>query len=287
MSNKPVIFSPVGFLRLTRAWNLLIVVLTQLFTAYFLLIKPHEKLEFSFSIILLSLGTVFIAAAGYVINDYYDVKIDYINKPGRVVVGKYMKRRAVMITHVALNVIGLGIGLYLSLKIFVVFLLTAGLLWLYSNQLKRLPFVGNFSVALLTGLTVYIVALYIGDNNTQVLLFSYFAMGMTLIREIIKDIQDKEGDRSFGCKTLPVIWDIRSVKRLLYAIIVGFVLSVAFFTNPDISKMWYIFLTVFIVSQLGLGLMLYFADQKKHYGRLSMYCKLLMVAGILCMVFFN
>ncbi|MEQ8573165.1 MAG: geranylgeranylglycerol-phosphate geranylgeranyltransferase, partial [Fulvivirga sp.] len=195
--SKPTNFSISGFIQLTRFWNLLIIALAQYFTAYFLL--SNSSLVFSKEMALLSFSTIIIAAAGYIINDYYDVKIDLINKPKRVVVGRILKRRVAMIAHTVLNFIGIGIGLHLSWKLGALNFLCAFVLWLYSNQLKRIAFLGNLSVALLTGLSILIIGLFFEPDNILIMAYSLFAFAFTLIREIIKDIEDLKGDSSFGC----------------------------------------------------------------------------------------
>src|SRR5690349_3917192 len=148
-------FTLTALIKVTRFWNLVIVGLAQFFTAYFL-IDFYTVLDWR--LYVLSVSTVMIAAGGYIINDYYDVKIDLINKPERVVVGKSMRRRYALFFHTSLSVTGVALGLLLNWKIAVLNFFSGFLLWFYSNLLKRKPFVGNLSVALLTGLSVYLVA---------------------------------------------------------------------------------------------------------------------------------
>ena len=111
-SNKSS-FSVTGFLKLTRFPNLLIIAFTQYFAAIFLAAYPENWYHkiYDYHLFLLSLSTILIAAAGYIINDYYDIKIDYVNKPEKVVVGKLVKRRIVLVSHAVLNFAGIGIGL--------------------------------------------------------------------------------------------------------------------------------------------------------------------------------
>ena len=155
---KPVSRSFIeSMLKLTRVGNLIIIALAQYFTAGFL-IGMHTLNDIN--LFLLSLSTVFIAAGGYIINDYYDVKIDYINKPHRVVIGKSITRRYAILFHIALSFAGIVLGFYLSWRIAGVNMLSVFLLWLYSNNLKRLPFVGNLTVAFLTGLAVFIIDVF-------------------------------------------------------------------------------------------------------------------------------
>ena len=139
---KPVSFSLLGFLKLVRPGNLGIVLLTQYMTAIFLAGNESAgwKILMDPKISLLALSSILIASAGYIINDYYDVKIDFINKPQKVVVGKLLKRKFVIISHPILNFAGIAIGFYLSIPIGVIHLTAAILLWWYSNHLQRLPF---------------------------------------------------------------------------------------------------------------------------------------------------
>src|SRR6478735_11600689 len=178
-------FTFFGFLKLTRFWNLLIIAMAQYFAVDFFIDKSKI---WDVKLFILSLSTVIIAAAGYIINDYYDIKIDLINKPERVVIGKSVTRRFAILFHTILSASGVGFGFLLSWKVGVINFFCATLLWWYSNSLKRQPFVGNFSVAFLTGLSIYIVNILYEMHNVEVIIYSLFAFFMTLIRELIKDM---------------------------------------------------------------------------------------------------
>ena len=275
-------FTLGALIRLTRFWNLVIIGLAQYFTAGFLidratLVDPK--------LLLLSVSTILIAAAGYIINDYYDVKIDLINKPDRVVIGKGITRRFAILFHTALSFSGIGMGWLLNWKIGIVNFLSVFLLWLYSNYLKRLPFVGNFVVSLLTGLSIAIINLLYGVNNQLVIIYSLFAFFMTLIREIIKDIEDLKGDNSFGCRTLPIIWGVRKTKVLIYTLIGAFSATVIVLNHLYVGLPVYYFL-LFLFLPIGwLLTRLMRADTIKDFDRLSQLCKVIMLLGILTMVF--
>ena len=285
---KPVNFSLYGFLRLTRIQNLLIIGLAQYFTAIFLVGPKAKWLEYltSLDLFILSSSTILIAAAGYIINDYYDVKIDYINKPQRVIVGRVLKRRVVMAAHTVFNFLGIVLGFYLMPRLGLINFIAAFWLWLYSNQLKRLPFVGNLSVAFLTGLSICVVAVYYQKNELLVYTYALFAFALTLVREIIKDMEDLKGDATFGCKTLPIIWGIRRTKTVQYvllAIFIWLLISMAMEVDRMVLKNFFLLLILpvayFIVRLVR-------ADSSKEFSFLSLYCKLLMVAGVISMMFF-
>ncbi len=275
-----------SFLRLIRAGNLLIIVLTQYLVRIFLVGPKEDWLRHltDFRFFLLSLSTVLIAAAGYIINDYYDIKIDTINKPRRVVIGRIMRRRHAMVTHSAFNALGIGLGLLVGLKVAAVNLVAAFVLWLYSNQLKRLPFIGNFTVALLTAASLLVIILYAPRNGFLVVSFAVFAFFISLIREIIKDMEDLRGDATFGCQTLPIVWGIRRTKSLLYILIASFL--VILFTLSFYLREWIVFyfsLFVFLPTA-WLTWRLVRADTRKEFGYLSTWCKIIMLSGVLSMV---
>jgi 4-hydroxybenzoate polyprenyltransferase len=269
-------------LKLTRFGNLVIIGLAQYFTAGFLIDK---SLVLDVRLFLLSCSTVLIAAAGYIINDYYDVKIDFINKPERVVIGRSIARRYAILFHVALSCLGILIGAYLSLKVGALNIISVFLLWLYSNNLKRLPLIGNITVALLTALAIYMVEVYFKTGNSLILIYASFAFFMTLIREIIKDMEDLKGDNTFGCKTLPIIWGLRKTKIIIYIILVIFSITVLLLNQFYVGLPIYYFLICLFIPLLILTLRLIRADRMKDFAWLSTFSKLIMLLGILSMAF--
>lgn len=271
-----------SLLKLTRFGNLVIIGFAQYFTSGFL-IGRHTI--YDFRLLLLSISTVLIAAAGYIINDYYDVKIDYINKPDRVVIGKNITRRYAILFHVVLSLLGILIGLYLSWRIAAVNIFSVFLLWLYSNNLKRLPFIGNLTVALLTGASIYVVDILFRTHSSLVSIYAMFAFFMTLVREIIKDMEDLKGDNTFGCKTLPIILGIRKTKVVIYFILTAFSIMVIVLNQAyEVMPFQYYIIFLFI-PLLGLLYRLLRADMKRDFSWLSTFCKVIMLLGILSMAF--
>ncbi|MBW3470108.1 geranylgeranylglycerol-phosphate geranylgeranyltransferase [Arthrospiribacter ruber] len=276
-----------SLLKISRPANLVILAFAQLMTAYFLVETTRMGVPVlqDINLYLLVLSTVIIAAAGYMINDYYDVKIDYVNKPEEVIIGKGMKRRMAIFFHTVLNFVGIGIALAVSPRVAIITFVSAFLLWLYSNQLKRLPLVGNFTVALLTGASIWIVGYYYQQSELLVLTYAIFAFFLNLIREIIKDIEDRQGDRKHGCKTLPIVIGFRNTKRVIFLIAIAFVCAILVVTfKINNAQLFYYF---GILSLLFFFFMykIYIADRKAHFTQLSMLSKLLMLTGILSMGF--
>ena len=276
-------------MKLVRWPNLLIIFVTQYFTAIFLAEAgiPLRHVIADPFFFLLCLSTILIAAGGYIINDYYDIKIDYLNKPDRVIIGKGLNRRTALFVHVIVSVLGVSIGLLAGWKIGVTSFFAGFMLWLYSNQLKRLPFLGNLSIAVLTGMSIFIISFYYGSNSSLVLAYSLFGFFSTLIREIIKDIEDLKGDETFGCKTLPILWGVRRTKAFILFLIFIFAAIFILIIRPYHILMLYFYLVLLTLPLLGFVWKLVTADTKKEFADLSRMAKIIMILGIGSMIFFK
>lgn len=304
----------IAVFRLIRIQNLLIMALTQYLFRYAILI-PIMQLEnitpmFSnVSFALLVLSTVMIAAAGYAINDYFDLRVDRINQPNKIIVGKIISRRKVMMMHTVLNILACMIGVYVSykagsLKFAAINILMVTLMWFYSLKFKAYFLVGNLLVSFATAMTIVLVWLFdmsalhasgqmIIVNRDLVILFlliySLFAFGISLIREIIKDIEDVEGDKKCGCSTIPVVIGTKGTKYILVGLLVISiaVLSYLAFKVFGIDSMrvlfWYM-IAVIIVPLIYLGYVILIAKNKHDYTLLSSITKFIMIAGVLSML---
>lgn len=279
--------SLAAFLKLIRFGNLMIMVFTQYLVAIFL-IGPKENWQFfllDWRLFLIVFSTFLIAAAGYIINDYYDIKIDIINKPKRVIVGRLLTRRIAIFSHTVFNFAGVILSLIVSWKISLIVLAAAFLLWLYSNSLKRLPLIGNMVVSFLTSFSVMVVGLHYHKNISLVTIFAVFAFFISLVREIIKDMEDIKGDSAFGCKTLPLVYGIRRTKNILY-LLIGIFLICLFLLTKEGDRTLVIYFSLFIFTPLAfLVLRLSKSDSSKDFHFLSKLCKFIMLGGVLSMIF--
>lgn len=284
ISNK---FSFRSLVKISRPVNLIILAFAQMMTAVFLVeTNAYGQATWqSYNLYLLMLATSMIAAAGYMINDYYDVKIDYINKPDEVIIGRTMKRRVALFYHSILNFFAIGIGWLLAPRMALAIFIAAFLLWFYSNQLKRLPFIGNFTVALLTAASIWLIGFYYQKSELLVLTYALFAFFLNLIREIIKDIEDRDGDRKHGCKTLPIILGFRNTKKIIFVIAFVFVCSIMVVTFKINNPNLYLYFGGLSILFMFFMYKIYIADRKQHFTQLSIYNKALMLAGIASMVF--
>ncbi len=275
------------FLTLIRAQNLVLVVLSQALVQACLLspgVRWHRVLEPGF--LALTLSTVCIAAAGYIINDYYDVKIDAINKPDRLLVGRIIRRRQAMFAHLVLSVVGVLIGGLLLVPVGLINLGAALLLWGYSARLKKLPLIGNIAIGLLSASMLLVVAVYNDVLNKTTLGYALFALLISLIREIIKDIEDMKGDASFECRTLPIVLGMRGAKYVLYPLIIAFLaLLVASVAHPATPLLFDAYMLALVLGpSIWMVMKLARADKKADFSYLSSLNKIIMLLGILSML---
>ncbi len=241
---------------------------------------------------LLVLAALLIAAAGYIINDYYDVKIDAINRPARLVVGRLLRRRHAMLAHVVLSGVGVVLAAALSWRLGAVTLGAALLLWGYSARFKRLPLVGNVSIATLTGALILLPALLPlatpEGRLKAVWLYALAAFLLTAVREIVKDLEDMRGDAQHGCRTLPLVWGVARSKWVagfflvcLGVLVLGVAGQLLAWGRWPLAA-WLLGL---VLGPLGwLAYLLLRADRRRHFRQLSAWCKGIMLAGVLSML---
>ncbi|MBN1184706.1 MAG: geranylgeranylglycerol-phosphate geranylgeranyltransferase [Bacteroidales bacterium] len=306
------------YIRLLRLPNLLMVALT-MYLMRFCIIQPMlginnftlQLAEFDFFILVMA--TVLLTAGGYVINDYFDTRTDLLNHPETVVVGKTLHRRIAIRLHLILNIIGITAGFYVSCKIQLkslgfIFIFVSGILWFYSTNYKRQFLIGNIIVSILSALVPLMVFLYelplLNKVYGQIMLanhanfnyllywglgYAFFAFLTTLNREIIKDVEDFEGDRAYGMNTLPVNLGIGKSKWII-GVLSGIIILAIGFTyvkylligpaGIDYATLFY-FTILLVQPMIFLIVKLVKANTKKDYHFISSLQKYVMLLGIL------
>jgi 4-hydroxybenzoate polyprenyltransferase len=237
---------------------------------------------------LLALAALSIAAGGYIINDYYDVKIDAINRPDRLVIGKAVNRRHAMLGHILLSGLGVVVSGALSPLLGLVNLGSALLLWGYSARFKRVALVGNVSIAALTAALVLLPELQVRSGSKPVWLYALAAFLLTVVRELVKDVEDMRGDAEHDCRTLPIVAGVARTKWVVgfFLACLGLLLLGVEYSMLQTGQwglgLW---LLALVLCPLGwLAYQLRRADRRRHFAQLSAACKWIMLAGVLSML---
>jgi 4-hydroxybenzoate polyprenyltransferase len=291
---------------------LLIIALTMYLLRYFVVQPLLEFYGFELQLshlhfFLLVFSTMLLSAAGYIINDYYDKDADAINKPDKVIIGKNVSPEKAMNIYTVMNIIAIGIGIYISFIIqikvvSIAFVMVAGLLWFYTTSYKGQFILGNLMVAIFAGIVPLMVFLFevpvlnmVYKNELiarqmdfnylfgWIAFYSLFAFIITFIREIIKDAEDFEGDKAYGQRTLPVVLGLKVTKVVLSSLLVitiAFILYLYFTYIPDVLTLLYLVLLI-ITPLLFVLYKIYKANNSKQYHLASNICKIVMLFGIL------
>ncbi len=297
-----------AFFRLVRWPNLVFIIITQLLF-YFCIYQPLFQSELIFQLVWLIIASVFIAAAGYIINDYFDLNIDQINKPGKNVINSVIDRRWAIIWHIALSMAGI-IATVVAVSFSKWYLIIANtvcvaLLWFYSTSFKRQLLIGNVVISLLTAWTVLILffskvpfdSVYSNEDPTITkyfrisFLYAGFAFVISLIREAIKDVEDLKGDLRYGCRTLPIVTGIRTTKVYVAVWLVVLIGSLILLQLYVLQFGWMVAVLYSILLVIMPSILLLYkllkAASTREFSKLSALTKFIMFTGILSMIFFR
>lgn len=299
------------YLKLIRFQNLLMIALMQCIIRYgFLKLQKVELALADWQFALLVLSTVFIAAGGYIINDIMDQETDSINRPNQVIVGRSISESMAYNFYFGFTIAGALIGFYLSNLIyrdnfFGIFIITSLLLYIYATSFKQIAVIGNILVSLALALSVIIVGLFdIIPATDQVnrfqmmlwleLLFDYavFAFLLNFIREIIKDLEDINGDYNQGMRTLPIVLGVsRTAKVVAVITAIATVILLWYINNHLMNSGLYIatiYALVFLVSPLIFAVVkVWTATTQKEFHLLSNVLKAIIFFGILFILIVN
>jgi 4-hydroxybenzoate polyprenyltransferase len=274
-----------GFLIASRIPNLLIIAFTQIATAYFLIgIEKERIITIEFLLLLLSTG--FIGAGGYIINDYFDQKIDMINRPSQVVVGPDLRRRIALISHATLSISGILIGFFIDPFIGIVHVFSAGALWTYSGVIRRVLLLSTLTISFLTILTILLVMIYYRQISLLATVYALFGCATVFIRETLKDIISAKGEQVFGVQSVPIVWGMRGAKLIILLVCGAGItlLSVYLLSIPNWTvRIFFAGLLPFIFWFI---IKLIKADRFKDFKTLKVFIDAIIISGLvsICLI---
>jgi 4-hydroxybenzoate polyprenyltransferase len=307
-----------AFLKLIRFPNLLFIAITQVLFYLGVILPiwhahPGAVLQTGWiEFLLLLSASVLIAAGGYIINDYFDLNIDRVNRPGKLVIERVIKRRWAIVWHIVFSAIGVALSVYLGYRlgnpmVGLLNLLSVVLLWFYSTSFKKQLLVGNVIISLLTAWVVLVQ--YVCETHLRLLdmplpqvayqsavfkaavLYGGFAFVISLIREVVKDMEDMEGDARYHCRTMPIVWGIPASRSFVYTWMLVLAASILIVTVYTFQIHWW-----WMSAYLLVAVMLPLAQVFRIFGKtsgpqgfaaVSRLIKGIMLTGILSMLFFK
>lgn len=257
---------------------------------------------------LLIFTTLLIAAGGYVINDIYDMETDAVNKPNKVIVGKHIPEKIANYLYIAFTFTGVCLGFYISHSVgrppfFIVFIAISALLYIYASYLKQIAIVGNIVVSAAVCLSILIVGVFelipaitAQNQNIQSTMFEVltdfgiFAFLINFIREIVKDIQDVDGDHKVGMQTLPIIFGKTRTAKVAFAITCITILVLIYYIGTFLymhTEAIVYFLIAVVGPLIYIAIKLFTAEKNHQFKRISLLLKIVMITGMLSMILYR
>jgi 4-hydroxybenzoate polyprenyltransferase len=282
LSNKQI----KAIIKLLRIDNLAIILISQFLVYHF--IPANGEVNNDWKIIMLITGTVLIAAAGNIINDYYDRYIDSINKPRKVLDMSILSETLVKSLYLTINFAALFLALFINVYVLVVFIAAVSGLWFYSRQLKKVLFAGNLLIALLMALTVFVPYLINPTFDLEILGFYVaFAFISGLSREVVKDCEDLEGDRTYGIRSIAVRFGTKPANFLVLLLVtllsfLQIYIAKRLYFDYRITSLTLIFLSFFLLVSAYYSLPK--ANTKRDYKLFSRILKIYILTGTISII---
>jgi len=277
------------WLQLIRWKNLTLILISQL-----LLVFCVSRV-FLLDTVIFIINTFLITAAGNIQNDYYDEIADRINKPNHVILGDKISKKKAFVVFVLFNLIALGLNFYMfyaSKNLYVFWIVNAiiVLLFLYNKWFKGIALLGNFTVAFLTALPIFIFVLILKVTTFQmqiIVVFSSFSFALNLIREIVKDIKDVKGDKKAGLKTLPILIGVKNTNNIVqfFLVLIVLALTILCYWIPLYLKIYTCF---FVIAPL-LYTFKRLKNNSQHinFSKISQLLKVVIAFGIISIFLFK
>jgi 4-hydroxybenzoate polyprenyltransferase len=278
-----------SLLSVIRGYNILVLIIAQYLASIFIF-SPDKSIRlivFDFDLLNIVLASVCVVAAGYIINNFYDVKVDRINRPLKAGLDNYVKQETKLKLYFFLNFLGFVFGLFVSLKSALFFSVYIFGIWFYSHKLKKYPFTGLISATILTILPFFAVFVYYKNFSKMIFVHAVFLLLVIMVRELIKDLENIKGALANNYKTFSVVYGEMKTKQLslLLLLFTSFPVIILLSYSALGFMKYYFYLAVLTLSFVGIYL--WKSTQQKEYTFLHNILKLLLLIGVFCLIFID
>ena len=279
-----------SLLSVVRGYNILVLIIAQYLASIFIF-SPKEKslrdIVFDLDLLFIVLASVCVVAAGYIINNFYDVKVDRINRPLKTGLDNYVKQETKLSLYFSLNFLGFIFGWFVSWRSAFFFAIYIFGIWFYSHRLKKHPFTGLISATVLTILPFFAVFVYFKNFSKIIFVHAIFLFLVIMVRELIKDLENLKGALANNYKTFSVVYgEVKTKKLSILLLLFTFVPVAILFDYPSLSYMRYYFYLA-LLTLLFVGFYLWKSNEQKQYTFLHNILKLLLLIGVFSLVFID
>lgn len=276
----------LGLFSVIRGYNVLLLSIAQYLASIFVFAVNETLGEvlFDLHLNLVVLATVFVVSAGYIINDFYDVSLDVVNKPVKTHIGNWVSKKTKLDVYFLFNFIAVCLAFLVSWRAAAFFSLYIFCIWLYSHKLQKYPLIRVFSVSILDVLPFFVVFVYYNHISLLILVHGTFLYGLILLKEIIKDFRRTRGAILNNRKTLITEFGAAKVKAAFFVLMLLVLVPTYFLLQfPEIGAMQYYFYALFLIFPLVLVLTIK-ARKGEEYLRIHNLLKITLVAGVFCLM---
>jgi len=272
-----------------RGYNILIIVIAQYLASIYILAhdKPLKSVLLDLNLLMLVLASAATIAAGYIINNFYDSEKDLINRPNKSKLDRLVSQNTKLSFYFVLNFFAVVMASYVSFNAVLFFSAYIFGIWFYSHKLKKLPFIGNLTSAILTITPFFAIFLYYKNFESVIFVHAIFLFLVISMRELTKDLENMKGDLLLNYKTIPVVYGEKASKLMLTALIILTSIPVYLLLNRfDVGHM-YLFFYLSVILLLIFLLLLWKSNTKTQYLILHNILKFIILAGVFCIVLIN
>ncbi|HZW78150.1 MAG TPA: geranylgeranylglycerol-phosphate geranylgeranyltransferase [Flavobacteriaceae bacterium] len=285
---KLVLLKFFSLFSVIRGYNILFLIIAIYLTSIYILAPdlPVREVLLDLNLLMLVLASVSAVASGYIINNFYDSEKDLINRPRKTFLDRMVSQRTKLSTYFVVNLLSVIFASYVSFKAVIFFSVYIFFLWFYSHKLKKYPFIGNLTAAILTVVPFFAVFIHYGNFDKVIFVHAIFLFMIISMRELVKDLENLRGDLTHGYQTIPVVYGEETSKKMLswmipFTLIPAVLLVTTF--KEDIGYMDIYFYGSMATLMLFL-IFLWMAKKKLHYIILHTLLRLILVIGVLSIV---
>ncbi|MBZ9731488.1 geranylgeranylglycerol-phosphate geranylgeranyltransferase [Salegentibacter sp. JZCK2] len=281
-SNKRLLLKMLSLFSVVRGYNILVLIVAQYLTSAFILAPelPLRDIFFDDNLFFLILSSATVIASGYIINNFYDSEKDLINRPKKTMLDRFVSQRTKLSVYFILNLLAIFFASYVSFRAVVFFSIYIFAIWLYSHRLKRILFLGNLTASILTITPFFVVFVYYKNFETVIFIHATFLYLMIVMRELVKDLENMQGDLLQNYQTIPIVYGERWSKFFLSILSIFAIIPILLLvTRFDTGYMNYYFYVSLLLLIFFL-LFLYFSKAKWQYLLLHNILKLIIVVGV-------
>ena len=284
---KRIIFKLLSLVSVIRGYNILVLVLAQYLAAIFVFspTKSLRAIVFDSDLLYIVLASICVVASGYIINNFYDAKVDRINRPLKTGLDNYVKQSTKLKLYFTLNFLGFIFGYLISVRAALFFAIYIFAIWFYSHKLKKYPFTGLVSATVLTILPFFAVFVYFQNFSKIIFVHAIFLFLVIMVRELLKDLQSMKGAIVNDYDTFPVFYgEVRTKKLSIFLLFLTLFPIVVLFSYPALSYMrYYFYFALFVL--VFLGFYLWNSSETKHYRLMHNVLKILLLIGVFSLIF--